>query len=98
MAGGSGRVAVAGGLEQINEEVIVEPNCSAAPVAFGYSWESPDRRPLMMNPETASWRETAKQASAETDPKKLMGLIDQLCREIDQQVQPTAPQFMPRWL
>jgi hypothetical protein len=47
----------------------------------------------MMNLETAIWRGTAKLASTETDPKKLMALIGQLCREIDQQRQPTAPQF-----
>jgi len=44
----------------------------------------------MMNLETAIWRGTAELASKETDPKKLMGLIDQLCREIDQQRQPTT--------
>jgi len=42
----------------------------------------------MLNLHPATWCGTAELVSVEQDPKKLAALIDQLCREIDQQRHP----------
>ena len=42
----------------------------------------------MTNLENSIWRGTAEQASTETDSKKLMALVEQLCREIDRSGRP----------
>ena len=42
----------------------------------------------MTNLENSIWRGTAEQASTETDSKKLMALVEQLCREMDRAGRP----------
>jgi hypothetical protein len=37
----------------------------------------------MMNLPNDAWRNTAEQASVETDPKRLTDLIAKLCKELD---------------
>jgi hypothetical protein len=43
----------------------------------------------MMNLEVGAWREIAERASKETDSKKLIAAIDELCLEIDRAGRPT---------
>jgi hypothetical protein len=42
----------------------------------------------MMNLGVGAWREIAERASKETDSRKLMALIDELCREMDRADRP----------
>jgi hypothetical protein len=43
-----------------------------------------------MNVQQAVWRGTAELASKEMDSKKLAVLVDQLCKELDQQMSPVT--------
>jgi hypothetical protein len=44
----------------------------------------------MINLESGAWRRIAAQVSTEMNPTKLSALVEQLCRAIDQENQPTS--------
>jgi len=43
-----------------------------------------DKKPKSPSPRWEDWREIAERASNETDPKKLIQLVRQLCDVLDQ--------------
>jgi hypothetical protein len=52
--------------------------------------------PLPSKPDSEDWRALAERASKETDPKKMLELVQRLCDALEQCKAERKPQEIPR--
>jgi hypothetical protein len=68
-------------------EIQDEQHCSDRRSEHGILWSALERRSRLMTPQRPNWQELAAQASKELDPVRLMSLVDELNRALEQNEQ-----------